>query len=191
MVRKLKFRMSSREVAVSALFASLTAVGAYITVPLWPVPITLQTFFVYLVIALFGARISFLSQVIYVAMGLAGLPVFAGGTGGPTALFRPSAGYLFGFIVAAAIGGLLVERTKRILPALIVATAIIYLFGYIYLAFWLHIFRAQALAQAAYYAFTAGILPFIVGDTLKMLVARYVASSTCKRFPRLISITRP
>ncbi len=169
--------MRPKEITLSALFASLTAVGAYITVPLWPVPITLQTFFLYLAIALFGAKVAFLSQAIYVAMGLAGLPVFAGGKAGAAALLGPTAGYIFGFLIAAIVGGLLIRKVGTLL-ALAAATATIYLSGYLYLTVWLHMVKGQAFAQAAYYAFTAGVLPFIIGDILKMLLATYIASSS-------------
>lgn len=175
MVNRLYVR--PKEITLSALFASLTALGAYITIPLWPVPITLQTFFLYLVIALFGARIAFLSQAIYVTMGLAGLPVFAGGKAGAAVLLGPTAGYILGFLIAAVLGGLLVKRVG-ILLALVTATTIIYLSGYLYLALWLHMVKGEALAQAAYYAFTAGVLPFILGDVLKMFLAAYIASSS-------------
>lgn len=173
--------MQAKQITLSALFASLTAVGAYIVVPLWPVPITLQTFFIYLAIALFGFEVALPSQIIYVLLGLAGLPVFAGGKAGIAVLLGPTAGYILGFILAAAVGGVMVKRTG-ILPALAVATATIYLSGYTYLALWLYMVKGETMA--AYYAFTAGVLPFIIGDVLKILLATYIASkvrSTLRR----------
>ncbi len=169
--------MRPLEITLSALFASLTAAGAYIVVPLWPVPITLQTFFLYLAIALFGLRIALLSQMIYVTMGLAGLPVFAGGKAGASVFLGPTAGYIFGFLLAALVGGLLIKKVD-ILPSLLSSTVVIYLSGYLYLVIWLHMVKGEAMLQAVYYAFTIGVLPFIFGDLLKMLLASYIASSS-------------
>jgi biotin transport system substrate-specific component len=98
---------------LSSLFAGLTAVGASIRIPLPVVPITLQTFFVMLAGALLGAHFGALSQVIYLAVGLLGAPVFSQG-GGPGYVFQPTFGYLVAYPIAAfVIGSLLARRTHE------------------------------------------------------------------------------
>ncbi len=93
--------MRAFDVALTALFAALTAVGAHVYVPLPLVPVTLQTLFVYLAGAFSGGGRGALSQLAYVLMGLAGLPVFAEGMSGFGVLLGPTGGYLMGFIAGA------------------------------------------------------------------------------------------
>ncbi len=119
-----------------ALFAALTGVGALIAIPLpfTPVPITLQTFFIFLAGALLGKYLGALSQLIYLLLGVVGLPVFAKGSSGIGALLGPSGGYLVGFIPAAFLVGYLLERREKpplglIFLAMVVGLLAIYLPG--------------------------------------------------------------
>lgn len=94
---------------LSALFAALTAVGAYIRIPTPVSSFTLQVFFTATAGCLLGRRWGAGSQLIYLLLGLAGLPVFTSG-GGPASLFHPTGGFLLGMIAMAWICGLVVER---------------------------------------------------------------------------------
>lgn len=85
----------------SALMATLTAVGAYIAIPIGPVPIVLQNLFIMLAGLLLGGRWALISVGVYLLAGVVGLPVFAGGTGGIGKLVGPTGGYLLGFAAAA------------------------------------------------------------------------------------------
>ena len=91
------------DTSLIAIFATLTTLGAYIHIPLTPIPITLQTLFTYLSGTLLGGRLGALSQLVYVLMGMLGLPVYAGGKAGITHLFGPTGGFLLGFILASRI----------------------------------------------------------------------------------------
>ena len=106
----------------AGLFAALTAVGAFLRVPLPFVPFTLQYFFCALAGFLLGAKGGFASQGIYLALGLAGLPVFTAG-GGPAYVFQPSFGYLLGFLAAAPLVGFLARGPLTLLKAYGVALA--------------------------------------------------------------------
>ncbi len=111
------------------LCAALSAAGAFIKIPLWPVAITLQTFFVILSGIILGPRYGALSQLVYLILGLLGLPVFSGG-GGLSYIMRPSFGYLIGFIAAPLAVGLFVENKvlthKVVCIAALIGTAVIY-----------------------------------------------------------------
>ena len=162
-----------RTAALVVAAAILTAVSAQIAVPIpgTPVPVTLQTFTVVLVGAGLGWKSGLASQLLYVAVGALGAPIYAGGEGGWTATTSHTAGYLVGFIVAATVAGWMAERgqDRRILtaiPAMFVASAIIYTFG----ATWL----AHSLAISPSAAISAGVTPFLVGDAIKMLAAGLV-----------------
>jgi biotin transport system substrate-specific component len=111
-----------RLVLLAVLGALLLTVAAYIKVPFWPVPLTMQTFVVLVVGAAYGARLGAATVTLYLAEGAAGLPVFAGG-GGLAYMAGPTGGYLVGFLAAAAVIGWLAERgfdrrwTPRWLPS--------------------------------------------------------------------------
>ena len=86
--------LSLRGMIYASLFGAVTAAGAFLIIPFPLVPITLQTLFLNLAAALLGGRLGALSQVVYILLGIIGLPVFAGGKGGIGVLFGPTGGYL-------------------------------------------------------------------------------------------------
>ena len=151
-------------VVFGSLFVAACAQIA-IPMPFTPVPLTGQTFAVLLVGAALGSKRGASSLGLYTVAGALGLPFFAGGKSG---LSGPTLGYLFGFIVAAYVIGLLAEhgldRSLRTscLPFLL-GTAVIYLCGAAWLAISLGMTPQQAIA--------AGVLPFLIGDAIKLLLA--------------------
>jgi biotin transport system substrate-specific component len=156
-----------------ALFAAFTALTARITIPLpfTPVPITLQVMVVLLSGLVLGSRAGALSQLAYLAAIAAGMPWDARGLGS-AALLGPTAGYLVGFVLAAFVCGWVAERlsdtpASRFLAAL-VGLAIIYTAGLAWLAP-----TVGGLARA----WALGVVPFIVIDLGKALVAAAVAES--------------
>jgi biotin transport system substrate-specific component len=161
-----------------ALMAALTAVAAQITIPLPPVPFTLQVLMVVLSGLLLGPRLGALAQGTYLLLGAAGLPVFAGFKGGLGALVGPTGGYLVSYPLAAALAGLAavaVARPGRFRAVLsgtaagLLALVPIYGLG----ASWL---ASQAgLSPAA--ALAAGVLPFVLLDALKVVLAALLAAS--------------
>ena len=167
--------MHSRDVAFAALFAALTAVGAQISIPIGPVPITLQVLFVLLGGLVLGARLGFLSQLAYVAMGAVGIPVFAGLQGGFAALYGPTGGYIVAFPIAAFIAGYLTEKTEKkagMLAGSLGGIAVIYLLGWLRLGFFMNgDFES---------AFTLGVLPFIPVDVIKAALAVLIADRVRK-----------
>jgi biotin transport system substrate-specific component len=160
--------MDSRRLALIALFAALTAVSAFIRIPLWPVPITMQTFFVILSGLVLGASGGAMSQTIYILVGLMGLPVFSGG-GGPSYLMNPSMGYLIGFILAPVAVGLSARHRaltwKTVLAASLLGSLMIYIVGVPYLAGYLHFVLQKP--EAVGMAVKTGLLLFLPGDILK------------------------
>jgi len=163
-------RRLARVVGV-ALFAGLTALGAFVRVPLpfTPVPVTLQVFFVLLSAVVLG-RSAAISQALYLALGAAGLPLFTGAAGGFAHLLGPTGGYLLGFVAAAWVTGSIARRyrgTADTLLALLLGIAIIYFCGTLQLALLLHLSPWRALQL--------GVLPFIGADLLKAAAALAVA----------------
>jgi biotin transport system substrate-specific component len=164
--------LSVRGMIYASIFGALTAAGAYIMIPLPPVPITLQTAFLSLAAALLGGRLGALSQVVYLLIGIIGFPVFAGGKAGLGVLLGPTGGYLIGFIAGAYVIGKLVEMRKRpgfvwIVFSMVIGTLVIYLFGVIQLILIARLSIDKAI--------TVGVLPFLIGDALKIAVAALIA----------------
>ncbi|HSG79447.1 MAG TPA: biotin transporter BioY [Acidimicrobiia bacterium] len=151
-------------------FALLTALAAQIEIPLWftPVPITGQTFAVLLAGAALGMKLGAASQALYWGLGAVGLPFYSGGEGGWTVATGATAGYLVGFVVAAALVGALAERKQdrsvlTAVPAFLAGSALIYLFGVTWLMFDLGVDSTRALEL--------GMTPFVVGDLVKIALA--------------------
>jgi len=144
----------------------LIAMTAQIALPIGPVPITGQTFGVLLIAALLGSRLGAGSVVAYLIQGAMGLPFFAGGMAGTAVFAGPTAGYLIGFIAAAFVVGWLAERgwdrtPARTVAMMLLGTAVIYAFGLI----WLSTFTGWA------NVLTLGMVPFLPGDILKVMLA--------------------
>ena len=163
---------SIRGLVYASMLGAATAAGAYIIVPVPPVPITLQTLFMALAAVLLGARLGALSQVVYVLLGLIGLPVFAGGKAGLGVLLGPTGGYLVGFVAGAYVTGFLIDRMTRpgalrIALAVAIGYLVVYVPGVIQLSLVADLSMLQAI--------TVGALPFLVGDALKTATVVLVA----------------
>jgi len=162
----------------AALMAAFTAVAAQITIPIPPVPFTMQVLAVILTGLLLGPRYGALAQAIYVLVGAVGVPVFAGLTGGLGHVLGPTGGYLISYPVAAAVAGLAAyaarnaTRRRALLVSVVAGTgalAIIYAFGATWLAVQTGLPPAVALAQ--------GVLPFVPLDLVKVVLAALVATA--------------
>ncbi|MDD4573184.1 MAG: biotin transporter BioY [Sphaerochaeta sp.] len=172
--------MNTRKTVLTALFASLIIVGAYIRFPLPPVPITLQTLFVISAALLGGTAIGIGSVSIYLLLGAVGLPVFTAG-GGLGILLGPTGGFLFGLLPAALLAGIAGNYVKNLQPEQadnpkhkrtyltlsiffgIMATLAIYLVGVPFLKY------NRSLSWKV--AIQVGMLPFLIGDTIKLIVS--------------------
>ena len=158
----------------AALFAALTAVGAFMSIPLpGGVPITLQVLFVLLAGALLGSRWGAVSMVVYLLLGAVGLPVFARGGSGIGAILGPTGGYLISYVPAAYVTGWLIEKRggktfSWNVPAMAVGLLIIYALGVAQLMN----FNRWDLAKAI----AVGAVPFILVDSLKVLAAACIAA---------------
>ena len=166
-----------RTMTLSALFAVLTAVGAFIRIPFPPVPITLQTLFVFLSGTLLGSRAGALAQALYLGIGW-WAPVFSGG-GGPQYILHPTFGYLLGFIAGAWVIGFISERSKNpsfllYLAACLAGTVVIYAAGGFVLYLNLNYLAGKEATLGQVLEF--GVIPFIAGDILKMASTAAMAS---------------
>ena len=166
-LRRADVRVADRAAGILA-FALLTALGAFVRIPLpfTPVPITLQTFFVLTAGIYLGSRDAALSQLGYLALGAVGLPVFAGGGAGVGHFLGATGGYLVAFPLAAAFVGAAVrpgDSPARATIVLVAATLLILALGAAGLAASLDIGAERAIAL--------GVLPFLPGGAVKIAAA--------------------
>ena len=174
--------MNTRTLTHTALFAALTAAGAFIRIPLGYSSITLQFFFTAMAGCLLGPVWGPVSQAVYVALGLIGLPIFTQG-GGLTYLLQPTCGFLIGLIPAAWVIGLLTARRPphpvRTALACLAGLAVLYAVGLPYMAVILNQYMGKAMDFSA--ILWAGMLPFLPGDMLKIAVTAPLAPLLQKR----------
>ncbi len=159
-----------RQTVYTALFVALIAVGAFIAIPIGPVPIVLQNMFVLLAGLLLGPRWGLACVAVYLLIGLAGLPVFAGGTSGMGKLFGPTGGYLLGYLPAVFTVGAVSKAFKGNMAGNVLALALGSLIVYGAGVPWLKV----AFSMSWHRALAAGMYPFLIGDALKIVVAALV-----------------
>jgi biotin transport system substrate-specific component len=167
--------MKIRDMIGAAMFAAITAIFAQVSIPIpGLVPITLQVLAVCLASAILGSRLGAISQLMYVALGAIGLPVFAAGTAGLEAIIGPRGGYIIGFVLASYVIGKIAEKTPLPTPintflAMVAGLIVIYAAGIIQLS------AVTGIGLKA--AFFAGALPFLLPDLIKIGLGSYVACS--------------
>lgn len=147
--------------------------GAQVDVPMYPVPMSLQTLVISAIGLTYGARLAGLTLLAYLVEGAVGLPVFAGGGAGVAHLFGPTFGYLIGFVAMAWMTGLMVERgfntgLLRLFVAALVPTALLFVPGVL----WLWAVLPLSLSQAT----AVGATPFLIGGLVKALMAALVVT---------------
>ncbi len=167
---------------LAPLFAVLTAVGAQIRIPLPLVPLTLQVLFVFLAGVLLPPRTAFFSMVLYLFMGLLGLPVFAGESG-PSIILHPTFGFLLGFIGAAWTISMIVSVKGRGFKACLAACGagmiVLYAMGVAGLYINVNLVMGKTMTLAG--AIKVGLVPFVGGDLVKGIAAALVASKVGSR----------
>lgn len=157
-----------RDIAYTALGAALIAVCSIITVP-GAVPFTMQTFGVFTASGLLGAKRGTLSVVIYILLGVIGLPVFSSFKAGPGVLVGPTGGYIIGFIFSALICGAMSRKgTGRLILGELLALAACYLFGSAWYMLWS--------GKTAYEVFLAAVAPFLIADAIKIAISVFTVT---------------
>lgn len=160
------------------------AIAAQISVPFFPVPLTLQTLAILIVGLSFGARLGAVTVIAYLLEGAAGLPVFAN-AGSTASLMGPTAGFLFGFVALAYVAGLFAERTKSTFVMIIgalLATAVLYIPGVAWPFAVASMFGIEAgwVGTSAASLWAGWVSPFLLGDAVKAVLAVLVVTTGMK-----------
>ncbi len=172
----------TQTLTIIALMAAVTCIlgPLSITIPVSPVPISFTNLAIYLTVMILGWKKGVVSYLIYLLIGLAGMPVFSAFTSGPGKLLGPTGGYLIGFVFLALISGFFVEKFNGKIymyaAGMVVGTAVTYAFGTIWLAYQAHMDFAAALM--------AGVIPYLPGDIVKILIAVFAGNEIRKRLAK-------
>ena len=170
-------KFSITQIAVIGVMTAVICILAPFSLPIGPVPISFTNLAIYIALYVLGMKRGTISYLIYLLIGLVGVPVFSGFTGGPQKLFGPTGGYLIGFIPMAVITGIVIDKCMKkwyfCLLAMIAGTWVCYLFGTAWLAF-----QANMTFKAAR---AAGVIPFIIEDLIKMVLALLIGPQIHKQ----------
>ena len=153
-----------------ALMTAIMCILGPVTLPIGPIPVSLMLLVIFLSVIILGTKGAVVSTVLYLLIGMAGLPVVSGYSGGIAKIAGPTGGYLVGYIFAALIAGIISEKAKGktafIIFGMVLGTAAAYSFGTV----WFIILMKVDL----WYALTVCVFPFIPFDVAKMLIATYL-----------------
>ena len=176
-------RKQITRIVLIALFAALVAAGAFIKIPLVPAPMTLQTLFMLIASATLPPLMALSSIIVYLLLGTIGLPIFTSG-GGLGAMLGPTGGYLVGMIPAVIAGAISIKLLPAshirisVLISSVISTIFVYAVGIPWLSAKMEIPFAAALAS--------GLIPFIAGDILKIIITSAVAPVVRPRIAELL-----
>jgi biotin transport system substrate-specific component len=173
----------ARRAALVALGVALITASAHVRIPMWPVPVTMQTFAVMMIGAAYGPALAGATVAAYLALGAAGVAVFAGGVGGAIYLTGPTAGYLVGFLFAALSVGALTRRgwDRTVVGmggALLIGNIALYLCGLGWLSY---LFAAE---KGIGWVLHMGLFVFLPGDLLKLALGALLVPALRKAFSR-------
>lgn len=174
-----------KNMVLMALFAALTCVLAPFSIPIGPVPISLTNLVIYFSVYVLGWQKAVVTYVVYLLLGMAGLPVFSGFEGGMGKIAGPTGGYLIGFILMTIICGLFIQiKTEKAVmkyavgfSGMVVGTAVAYAFGTAWFCF--------STGTGLWAALLICVFPFIIGDLVKIILALIVAPMLAKQIKKI------
>lgn len=171
-----------REMVFTAICAAIICVLAPISVPIGAIPISLGTFAIYFTAALLGGKRGTFAVIVYILIGMAGLPVFTGMRGGAGVLFGNTGGYIIGYIPLALLTGVFSDIKSKFhwtMPVgMVLGTAVMYSFG----TMWYMILTGSTLMAAL----AACVLPFLLFDSIKMILSAMLAIPLRAQLKRII-----
>ncbi len=172
-------RNLTKDLSLIAMFVALIAICSWISIPVFSFNISLQTFAIFLSVLILGTKRSFLSVLSYILLGIIGVPVFSGFRGGATALLSGTGGFIIGFLFLSLVTGILLKHLpdKNIfkLLSMIIGEIVCFIFGIGGVLLYLEpdeiIFKE---------IFSFCVLPFIIPDIIKIILALFVSNSVKK-----------
>ena len=163
----------TRDLSYMALMTALLVLCAWLVLPLGPVTFTLQTFGVFAALGILGGRRGTAAVLVYLALGLVGLPVFSG-------FMTPTGGYLLGFLAAALVYWALTAKGCSPAPAMILGLAACYVLGTV----WFFLLYGDLYGGSLWSILTLCVFPYILPDCLKIILALAVSRRVSRVIPR-------
>ena len=168
--------LTTKTMALIGVMTAIICVMGPLSLPIGPVPLSLGTLAIYFAVYVLGMKKGVIACLVYLLIGLVGVPVFAAFSSGPAKLLGPTGGYLIGYIFLALICGFVIDKTDNMAICffgMLLGTAVLYMFGTAWLAYSAKMTFQKALA--------AGVLPFIAGDAAKIVIAIIAGGEVRKR----------
>ena len=169
-------RIDIKQICLIAMMSAVITVCSWLSLPIMTVPVTLQTFAVFLTLLVCGGRIGTLSILVYILLGLVGAPVFSGFKGGAGALFSLTGGYIIGFLFMGIIylitEKLISESQKAKIISLVIGLFVCYAFGTVWFVL---IYNEGESAISVKNALTLCVLPFIIPDLIKLVLSVFLS----------------
>ncbi len=173
----MKNRSKVYEMAIIGVMAAIICILGPLSIPVGVVPISFTNLAIYFALYALGMKKGTISYIIYMLIGFVGMPVFSNFSGGPSKLLGPTGGYIIGFVFMALIAGFFIDNftDKSILcfAGMVLGTAVCYALGTIWLSYQANMPASAALA--------AGVITFIPGDLVKILIAAFAGPGIRKR----------
>ena len=177
-------KLNPTTMATIAVMTAVMCIFGPMSVPIGPVPISLTVFTVFLSVCILGAWKGTLAYIVYLLIGLTGIPVLSNYTGGPEKLFGPTGGYLIGFIPMALISGFFIDRFRKIIglqvTGMLLGLAVCYAFG----TAWLAVMAGMTFSAAL----KAGVLPFVPFDLIKIAVSVVIGRAVRTRLTPVLHL---
>ena len=171
--------MKTRDMVLIAMMSVIICLCSWLNIAIFtPVPFTMQTFGVFCAMLLLGGKRGMIAVLLYIGLGLFGLPVFSNFNSGPGALFGPTGGYILGFILMAALYWLLEKRMNKVL-LLVLGLILLYAFGTLW---FVRVYSIQGSVISVGGALMSCVLPFVLPDAAKL----FLATVLCKRLGKKI-----
>lgn len=156
------------------VFVALIAICSWISIPM-TIPFTLQTFAVCLATALLGTKRGTVTVIVYILLGLVGVPVFSGFKGGPGALFGTTGGYIIGFIFTAIIVGLITDKFGKSVPVLAISMALGIIVCYVFGTIWfINVYTNTKEPVGIMTALSWCVFPYLIPDAVKIALAVFL-----------------
>ena len=185
---KSKTKIITADIALIAMFTALTAVCSWVSIPVGEVPVTLQTFAIFMTVGILGTKRGVISVLVYILLGAAGVPVFAGFSGGVGSLIGTTGGYIIGFIFSAALAGVIIDKFGSKLyvkiAAMLAGLVVCYAFG----TAWFIIFYTRSVGAIGIgigAALMMCVVPFIIPDVLKIVAAACLSKNKKKALDKV------
>ncbi len=175
-------KIKAVDVASVAMMTALIVVCSWICIPIGNIPVTLQTFAVCAAVGILGRKKGTIAVVVYIILGIVGLPVFSFFKGGIGALFGVTGGYVVGFIFLAIIAGFITEKFRKNIPGMIFGFFAGLVFCYLFGSLWfLFVYMKDTETIGFLSVLTISVFPYIIPDIIKITLAAVVSEAVRKR----------